>query len=53
MPKLKRKKKKSILAVDELSTVGKKVSVYRCGKVVVHDSGSDEDSNEEREDVIE
>lgn len=37
-PTIKQRKRKRILATDELSTVGKKVTVYRSGKVKIHRS---------------
>lgn len=42
IPKIKSKKRKSIIAVDEVTSIGKKVSVRRSGDVIIHsDEGTD------------
>ena len=46
-PTMKTKRRKRVLATEEVSIVGKKVTVYRSGRVKVHedDSESDEDDS--------
>ncbi|KAK7575961.1 hypothetical protein V9T40_012247 [Parthenolecanium corni] len=49
VPKIKGKKKKSVIAVGEVSSAGRKVTVRRSGDVIVHDFSSEEDSEDEYE----